>query len=918
MGAKSRVFVKRVVQGFAIALATGMIAVGAEAAIGERIATLSIPTDAQCNNAGPHSGTAVAVVPGGKAGFPAHPVLLVTTCVHFPPIEGPVQRLLFFLALPSEGSTATLITPPLVVTGVTSNSDFGALSLRPDTGDLLACLPGGESPNSLYAVHFSPFDTAGAPGTVTFLRQSPGGSTCDGIAWDPSDKTIYQSASTPPSTVLRFAATAGAPATSVPSGCTGVVTGIEVAGVSLFVACPGGTTVTGDIRQLDKTTGTLVTQQVTPSILKQGRYVLPIAYPADVQYDPVSFGPRDAIWVKDEYSAQLIAIEVPAGTAGQKTGPPVMFPAACFLPDGTPDLTDTDGDGLLDCWEDGTKWSDGLPGISFNGIYDGNPAHRDVTLCVNENGSVDASGKPTYGAPGSDERAKECADLRVKDIFVEIDYMTFHKPDTAAKDSVVAAFLSAPVANAAGASRPTGIRLHVQLDEELTHVDKIALPPCTTLPGVGDANFDDLKSAHFGTTAEQGNPNARNAKRLAFHYAIFAHDLSSTGASGCAEVPGNDFLITLGSFKTAAVTGHTGYVGSTDQQAGTLMHELGHNLGLRHGGLDNINCKPNYPSVMNYGYQFSTPVAGRLLDYSHVKLRTLDEANLDEAAGVGPGFAGQIAFGPPIGLPVKRATPVSATGAINWNRSTVTPSTADINDFGIGGCSSSFTPPPPATPVKEVLEGFDDWGHIQLNFRNSIDFADGSYATLEPAESGGTREITFPETVGISLDMDGDGILDAEDNCPGTWNPDQKDTDGNGVGDACTVKIKILGVAVDDRFPAILGVAILGSPTRDVTKIDPAGITLHGAQAAGTGTWVLNVQKVSGTPRCVVRDITGDGRRDLICNMQVSQGQLPAGLSNVVLKATTFAAGTIPGEALSGFASVHVLRRGVIDIIAGL
>jgi hypothetical protein len=81
---------------------------------------------------------------------------------------------------------------------------------------------------------------------------------------------------------------------------------------------------------------------------------------------------------------------------------------------------------------------------------------------------------------------------------------------------------------------------------------------------------------------------------------------------------------------------------------------------------------------------------------------------------------------------------------------------------------------------------------------------------------------------------------------------------------------------------------------------------------------VLNVQKVSGTPRCVVRDITGDGRRDLICNMQVSQGQLPAGLSNVVLKATTFAAGTIPGEALSGFASVHVLRRGVIDIIAGL
>ena len=34
------------------------------------------------------------------------------------------------------------------------------------------------------------------------------------------------------------------------------------------------------------------------------------------------------------------------------------------------------------------------------------------------------------------------------------------------------------------------------------------------------------------------------------------------------------------------------------------MHELGHNLGLHHGGSVDTNYKPNYNSIMNYRYQF--------------------------------------------------------------------------------------------------------------------------------------------------------------------------------------------------------------------------------------------------------------------------------------------------------------------------
>jgi hypothetical protein len=37
----------------------------------------------------------------------------------------------------------------------------------------------------------------------------------------------------------------------------------------------------------------------------------------------------------------------------------------------------------------------------------------------------------------------------------------------------------------------------------------------------------------------------------------------------------------------------------------------------------------------------------------------------------------------------------------------------------------------------------------------------------------------------IMPDIDGDGVMDLDDNCPEDFNPDQLDSDGNGVGDVC-------------------------------------------------------------------------------------------------------------------------------------
>ena len=158
--------------------------------------------------------------------------------------------------------------------------------------------------------------------------------------------------------------------------------------------------------------------------------------------------------------------------------------------------------------------------------------------------------------------------------------------------------------------------------------------PCST----GTPDFDAVKNASFGTFGERANANRVNilaAKRLAFHYILFVHDLLGiNGTSGCAELPGNDFVVSLGSW--SVVGGHN--VGSRDQQAGTFMHELGHNLNLQHGGGDAINCKSNHLSVMSYTRQMNNvPMLNRPLDYSRGALGNLNENPLNERRASRPG-----------------------------------------------------------------------------------------------------------------------------------------------------------------------------------------------------------------------------------------------------------------------------------------
>jgi hypothetical protein len=150
---------------------------------------------------------------------------------------------------------------------------------------------------------------------------------------------------------------------------------------------------------------------------------------------------------------------------------------------------------------------------------------------------------------------------------------------------------------------------------------KSADPDC--LP----ADFDNVKS--FGSEGDSKQTKA--AKTRVFHYAIFGHSLFPDNTatslwedtiSGYAEMPGNDLIVTLGEWEATA-----------DQQEGTFMHELGHNLGLDHGGGDSMNYKPNYLSVMNYTFQMTNIVPDRPLDYSRWVLPLPD--NEDSVGGAG-------------------------------------------------------------------------------------------------------------------------------------------------------------------------------------------------------------------------------------------------------------------------------------------
>ncbi|HEU5314686.1 MAG TPA: hypothetical protein VFX49_01145 [Chloroflexota bacterium] len=289
--------------------------------------------------------------------------------------------------------------------------------------------------------------------------------------------------------------------------------------------------------------------------------------------------------------------------------------------------------------------------------------------------------------------AKYGASPYKKDVFVEMDYMgaeavcPCHLPLATDLSRIKSVFNALPVSN------PNGTKgIYIHLDAGPARGSAFNLGGGNLVPHDNDLNPVDVEFAAI----KAANFNAAQRADI-FHYMVWAHGYNGGSSSGLSfGIPADSFIVTLGLWP-----GH----GSSDQKVGTFIHELGHNLGLGHGGNVGTNYKPNYLSVMSYAFQVSgVPRTGTLapyFGYSTADLPDLNEASLNESVGLNSTAANTYRtrwFCPSGAL---TTGPTTANGPTDWNCNGViaSPVARDANGDG----------------VLSILTGWNDVANLVFN-----------------------------------------------------------------------------------------------------------------------------------------------------------------------------------------------------------
>ncbi len=223
-----------------------------------------------------------------------------------------------------------------------------------------------------------------------------------------------------------------------------------------------------------------------------------------------------------------------------------------------------------------------------------------------------------------------------------------------------------------------------------------------------------------------------------------------TSISGYSDLGGADSAVTLGLWETSTTQDMSK---KATVIAGTLFHELGHTIGLSHGGLYydtpgsyvptfEANCKPNYQSIMNYLFQLDGVGPASAIAYSNQTLvgQTLSTLSPLTQSSFGSvtalvdtdlGFSGAAATFPTSTWYTPTAPSTTASAAIMHCDGT--PLTGDVG-YRVDG---SIAPIAPAWAngqnitfdgqAYSTLRGFNDLSNIDLR---QVGATGGQFASL--------------------------------------------------------------------------------------------------------------------------------------------------------------------------------------------
>ncbi len=404
---------------------------------------------------------------------------------------------------------------------------------------------------------------------------------------------------------------------------------------------------------------------------------------------------------------------------------------------------DTDGDGLYDSWEtegidhdgDGTVDVD-LPAMGAD------PERRDLFV------QVSWMGPPTTGT---------CHLI----VFCGDPPAGFDRPSGLALQTMGDAFAAAPLDNPDGS---TGIALHVdagpatpdQYGIPAEHRRGGELPDSEWADPLFEAELpDDVETSVWDEAMmpvdslhDRWVPENR---RAAFSWVLYVPmiEVDSPSLLGLARGIPSDVVIVNGREMT-----------STNVEAITVMHELGHTLGLGHGGIDGRNRKPNYLSIMNYEHAFRGGLVKKgqanQLEFSRWSLADLDEAELDETVGIvategaAPTGVEAVQYCDPLdrdGDSDADSRTVMADGPVDWNCDEQMDES--VSAHLVWKPSSSY----------EVLTTWNDWGNLSFTGGRRGGLRSAVEDTPEEDDFDGDTYRETPKPHAIS--MEGGGTLAA-------------------------------------------------------------------------------------------------------------------------------------------------------------